>query len=952
MKENIEKFVKYASSLDGDEKGEAQVFCDRFFQAFGHDGYKEAGATLEFRVKSKKLTNFADLLWGERVLIEMKKKGAQLQSHRNQIFDYWWKLRPNQPKYSVLCNFNEFIIYDFAIQDEPLDRIKIEDLPDRYTAFNFMYTKAATPVFENNLEEVTRETADLVATVFNSLIDRGEDRARAQKFILQSIFTMFAEDYQLLPKDIFTQILLDCKNGQGNAYDLIQALFQQMNTKEQARGGRFKDVQYFNGGLFAQPEAIELTGDELNKLHKASSQKWNKVNPAIFGTIFQSSMGKEARHSFGAHFTSELDILKIVHPTIIQPWREKIAKAKSLADMKQLRKEIAEFKVLDPACGSGNFLYVAFRELKRIEMELLNKIHTDFPKSAGEIGIQSIVSIKQFHGIDYNPFAVELAKVTLMLAKEIAIKETKDWVDTMQIGLGFHMEKTLPLDNMNENLLFADALFTEWKNANVIIGNPPYQSKNKMQEEYGIEYLNKLWDAFEEVPGRADYCVYWFYKAHKELKEGGYAGLVGTNTIRQNYSREGSLDYIVNNGGVIFNAISTQPWSGDAVVFVSIVNWKKGDYEGKKKLYIEDSKGEQIEYIVDEINSSLTIEIDVSKSKVLECNLNPKSVFQGQTHGHKGFLLSTKKGKELIERDSRNANVVKPFLIGDVLVGKMRSQPDRFVIDFTLMDVMEAASYKEPYEIIKHTVLPEREAKAKGQEDENKAALENNPKVKVNKHHINFYNKWWKLSYGREDMLEAIKPLKRYITVPQVSKRATFEFVTTEISPNAALMVFPFEDDYTFGILQSCAHWEWWKANCSTLKGDFRYTTNTVWDTFPFPQNPTINDVKKIANSAKELRDKRNEIMIKHNFTLRDVYRILEEPGSNPLKDLHQKLDDAVLAAYGFGKRKDLLTQLLELNFEVASKIENGEEVQNPGLPKCVKNKKEFVSDDCVKIMN
>ncbi len=952
MKEKIEQFVKYVATLDGDEKGEAQVFCDRLFQAFGHEGYKEAGATLEFRVKSKKNTRFADLLWGERVLIEMKKKGAQLQSHRSQIFDYWWKLRPNQPKYSILCNFNEFIIYDFAIQDEPLDRIKIKDLPDRYTAFNFMYPKAATPIFENNLEEVTRETADLVAKVFNSLIERGEDSERAQRFILQSIFTMFAEDYQLLPKDIFTQILLDCKNGQGNAYDLLQALFQQMNTKAQARGGRFKDVQYFNGGLFAQPEAMELTDDELAKLHKAASQKWNKVNPAIFGTIFQSSMGKEARHAFGAHFTTELDILKIVHPTIIQPWREKIAKAKTLAEMKQLRKEIAEFKVLDPACGSGNFLYVAFRELKRIEMELLNKIHTEFPKSAGEIGTQSIVSIKQFHGMDYNSFAVELAKVTLMLAKEIAIKETKDWVDTMQIGLGFHMEETLPLDNMNENILFADALFLEWKSADVIIGNPPFQSKNKMQEEYGIEYMNKLWDAYTEVPGRADYCVYWYYKAHKELKENGYAGLVGTNTIRQNYSREGSLDYIVNNGGIIFNAISSQPWSGDAVVFVSIVNWRKGDYEGKKKLYIEDSKGEQIEYIVDTINSSLTIEIDVSKSKVLESNKNPKSVFQGQTHGHKGFLLSTTKGKELIEKDSRNANVIKPFLIGDVLVGKKRSQPDRYVIDFTLMDVMEAASYKEPYEIIKQAVLPEREARAKEQETENKAALEKNPNAKVNKHHINFYNKWWKLSYGREDMLLAIRQLKRFISVPQVSKRATFEFISKEINPNAALMVFPFDDDYTFGIIQSSAHWEWWKANCSTLKGDFRYTTNTVWDTFPFPQNPTINDVRKVANAAKELRDKRNEIMMKHNFTLRDVYRILEEPGSNPLKDLHQKLDDAVLAAYGFGKRKDLLTQLLELNFEVASKIENGEAVQSPGLPKCVKNKTEFVSEDCVKMEN
>jgi hypothetical protein len=952
MKESIDKFVKYASSLDGDEKGEAQVFCDRLFQAFGHDGYKEAGATLEFRVKSKKKTNFADLLWGERVLIEMKKKGAKLPSHRTQIFDYWWKLRPNQPKYSVLCNFSEFIIYDFALQDEPLDRIKLEELPDRYTAFNFMLPKAATPIFENNLEAATRETADLVAKVFNSLLERGENRDTAQRFILQSIFTMFAEDYQLLPKDIFTQILLDCKNEQGNSYDLIQSLFKQMNSKERARGGRFKEVEYFNGGLFAQPESMELTENELAMLHDAASQKWNKVNPAIFGTIFQSSMGAAARHAFGAHFTTELDILKIVHPTIIQPWREKISTAKTLTEMKDLRKELSQYKVLDPACGSGNFLYVAFRELKRVEMELLNKIHTEFPKSAAEIGTQSIVSIKQFHGMDYNQFAVELAKVTLMLAKEIAIKETRDWVDTMQVGLGFQMEETLPLDNMNKNILFADALFTDWAEAEVIIGNPPYQSKNKMQEEYGIEYLNKLWDAYPDVPGRADYCVYWFCKAHQKLKDGGFAGLVGTNTIRENYSREGSLDYIKDNGGIIFNAISSQPWSGDAAVSVSIVNWTKGDYNKPKFLYVANSKGEFDEYKLEEINSSLTVRVDVSKAKVLSCNKKPKSVFQGQTHGHKGFLLTVENGQELIRRNNKNANVVKPFLIGDVLVSKRNSQPDRYVIDFTTKDIMEAASFKEPYEILKSSVLPEREIKAKKQEEENKAVLDNNPNAKVNKHHINFLKKWWKLSYGREDMLDVIGKVKRYISVPQVSKRPTFEFISTEIHPNAALMVFPFEDDYTFGILQSSIHWEWWKAKCSTLEERLRYTTNTVWDTFPFPQNPRIADVKKVAKASKELRNHRNEVMNKHNYTLRDIYRILEEPGANPFKDAHQKLDDAVLAAYGFGKRKDLLTQLLELNCEVAEKIEKGEEVQSPGLPKFVKNKKEFVSEDCVKMIN
>lgn len=950
MKDRIVEFLKYTELLKGDEKGEAQVFCDRFFKLFGHEGYKEAGAILEFRVKNKKSTRFADLLWSNKVLIEMKKRGSQLKSHRSQIFDYWWKLRPNQPKYSILCNFDEFIIYDFSIQDEPLDHIKLKELSDRYTAFNFMFPKAATPIFHNNLEEVTRESANLVAEVFNSMINRNEDREGAQRFILQCVFTMFAEDYDLLPKDIFTQILLDCKEGKGDIYDLINGLFKQMDSKESAKGGRFKDVAYFNGGLFSHPDVIEMTNDELKKLYEAAAKKWNKVNPAIFGTIFQSSMGAASRHAYGAHFTSELDILKIVHPTIIKPWRDKIAQAKTLTEMKDLRKEISNFKVLDPACGSGNFLYVAFRELKRIEMELLNKIHIEFPKSASEIGTQSIISIKQFFGLDYNSFAVALAKVTLMLAKEITIKETRDWVDTKQIGIDFQMEETLPLDNMDENIICADALFTEWPESDVIIGNPPYQSKNKMQNEFGIEYLNMLRNSFSEISGLADYCVYWFYKAHNHMKVGNMSGLVGTNTIRQNYSRDSSLDYIIRNSGCIFNAVSSQPWSGDAVVFVSIVNWVKGNYSNQKKLYVEDENLEQVEYNVDEINSSLTLKIDVSRASILDCNKFPKLVFQGQTHGHKGFLLSIDKGKELIERDVKYAKILKPFLIGDILVGKKFSQPDRYVIDFGTMNILDASLYKEAYEIVKQTVLPARKIKANEQELMNKKALENNPNAKVNKHHINFYNKWWQLSYGRKDMIEMISGLKRYITCSRVSARPIFEFVSANINPNDALMVFAFEDDYTFGIIHSMSHIIWYQEKCSSLKGDPRYTTDSIWDTFPFPQFPKLIDVKKIAQAARELREKRNEIMSKHNYSLRDIYRILEQPGANPLKKYHEKLDDLVLSAYNFNKRKDLLAQLLELNLNVASRIEKGEEVQCPGLPKCVKNKSEFISEDCIKI--
>ena len=332
----------------------------------------------------------------------------------------------------------------------------------------------------------------------------------------------------------------------------------------------------------------------------------------------------------------------------------------------------------------------------------------------------------------------------------------------------------------------------------------------------------------------------------------------------------------------------------------------------------------------------------------MSCNTNPKLVFQGQTHGHNGFLLSNEKVYDLL--NSNNSKILKPFLIGDTLVGTSDKTPKRHVIDFTGLDIIDASSYKTLFDIIKNQVLPDRKAKAVKQENENAEALRKNAKAKVNKHHINFYNKWWQLSYGRQNLIKKLPEYSRYISCSRVSSRPIFEFISSEINPNDALMVFLLEDDYSFGIIQSIAHIKWYQEKCSSMKGDPRYTPTSIWDTFPFPQAPTLNNVKKVAEASIELRLKRNQIIEKYGYCLRDIYNILTEPGSNPIKDAHKKLDDAVFAAYGFSKRKDILSQLLELNFEVALKIENGESVQSPGLPVCVKKKKEFISEDSVKM--
>lgn len=958
----LQNFVDYAKTLTGDEKGEAQVFCDRLFIAFGHKGYKEAGATLEFRIKSKnkKGTSFADLVWKPRLLIEMKKRGEKPILHYKQAFDYWIHAVPNRPQYMVICNFDEFWIYDFDKQiDEPVDVVAIEDLPKRYTALNFLFPENPSPIFGNDREAVSRQAADKVAALFNSFIERGIDRPRAQRFVLQLVVAMFAEDIDLLPAGTVYRIVDDCRHHGQSVYDLLGGLFQQMNNPKPAKGGRFQKVRYFNGGLFATIDPIDLTPDELaligDEENGAATKDWSKVNPAIFGTLFQQSMDAEERHAYGAHFTSEADILRIVNPTIVKPWQERIAKAATMKDILMLRNDLLAFKVLDPACGSGNFLYVAYRELVRLEIALLAKLK----ESVSEKNYQeqakalSLISPHQFHGIDRDTFGVELAKVTLMLAKKLALDEAIATLGGTQSELPFDKDEALPLDNLDANFICGDALFVAWPKADTIVSNPPYQSKNKIQQELGRAYMNRVRDAYPDVDGRADYCVYWFRKAHDHLKAAQRAGLVGTNTIRQNYSRLGGLDYIVEKGGTITEAVSSMKWSGDAAVDVSIVNWINGKSSGKKRLYIQKgndpAQGWSYEEL-DKIGSSLSFATDVTQAKRIEANAARGGCFQGQTHGHEGFLLTSSEAIALIESDKKNADVIFPYLIANELIGGKSGLPQRYVIDFGAKELLSAQKYRRPFEIVQSRVLPDRQKAAREETKRNKEATDDDVEAKVNFHHRNFLNKWWMLSWAREDMIIAINKSERYIVCGQVTLRPIFEFVHKSIRPNAALIVFPFKDDYSFGILQSGIHWIWFVNRCSTLTGRYRYTSNTVFDSFPWPQEPTAGAVAKVAKAAVELRELRVKLKAAHDLSLRELYRSLELPGAHPLKDAQAKLDLAVREAYGMPKSADPLVFLLKLNAEVAAREEAGHSVIGPGLPPTIKDRSKYVTTDCLRM--
>ncbi|HWL95128.1 MAG TPA: DNA methyltransferase [Phycisphaerae bacterium] len=586
----LRDFVEWVRAhLTGDEKGEAQVFLDHLFKAFGRPRAPETGK-FETRVKTRDGgTTFADFVWKPIVLIEMKKRGADLSRHLQQAFDYWGRLVPGRPQYVVLCNFDEFWIYDFDQQvDEPMDRLTLEELPDRFGPLNFLFPTDEKPVFEVDRFEVTSKAADRLADCFKLLKQRNDvGHETAQRFILQLLISLFAEDIGLLPKYFVAGLVKECSSP-SKSYDLFNGLFTAMATPGGIPGGRFKEVPYFNGGIFQRPAPVELEPNELNHLNRALEAKWSHVSPDIFGTIFQHSMKQEDRRAYGGHYTTQIDIMKIVKPTIVDPWTTLIENATTLDELHKLRERLGRFRVLDPACGSGNFLYIAYKQIKRLEARLVDRIQERSSRDAVQRFIGHVTT-KQFFGLDINPFAVELAKVTMSLAHKLVI-------DELHID-----EKPLPLDNLDYNIHCIDALIdwpidgstppdyepkkprrhTEWPATDVIIGNPPFVGAKLLKPWRGADYVNAVRRAYPEVPGMADYCVYWFRRAHDHLPActaadpvAGRAGLVGTQNIRNNQSRVGGLDHIVKSG-VIVEAVENQPWSGEANVHVSIVNWVK-----------------------------------------------------------------------------------------------------------------------------------------------------------------------------------------------------------------------------------------------------------------------------------------------------------------------------------------------------------------------------------------
>ncbi|HWH43693.1 MAG TPA: DNA methyltransferase [Thermoleophilaceae bacterium] len=880
IRARLAAFAARWSVYEGTERGEAQTFLNELFACYGRERFDVAA------LEDPTAGGFMDLFWPDVCIIEMKapSEARRLNRHRAQVLDYWRRSADAAsgraaPPYVVLCAFRRLEIWEPGrFPDGPRVELDLIDLPEQYEVLLFL--AGSEPVFLGGQTAVTRDAVASVTELFHRLSERrAADRDVLRDFVLQAIWCMFAEDLGQIPEHRFTRLIDGLRSDKRrSSADDLGLMFERLDDATADRShGLYAGVPYANGGLFERPAHVHLEPEEIDLLRLACGFNWREVQPQIFGSLLEGALGHEQQWQLGAHYTHEADIQKVVQPSIVRPWSERIDALTTPADAAAAREDLMRYVVLDPACGSGNFLYVAYRELRRIE-DRLRRREADLRRDAGmqEQGTIDFYPLQNICGIELNSFAVALARVTLWMGHKLAVDE---------LGLA---ERTLPLEDLS-GLRAGDALRLEWPRADVIIGNPPFHGSQNLRRELGDEYVE--WLSREFRVGIKDYCVYWFRLAHDRLADGDRAGLVGTNSVSQNRARGVSLDYIADNGGVITDAVSKQPWPGQAVVNVSIVNWVKQPESPPGRFLLD---GEEVSGISPSLREAGSLE-------PVRLAANRGRSFQGPIPAG-DFYLTAEEAEGLLARDDAPyADVVRPYLIGDDIAEDPAQGPRRWIVDFDRRSLEDAMRYPAALDLVRQRVKPER--------DRNRDP--------------GFRERWWQFGRSRGAMRAAVEPLTRFICGNRIGKRFLYVWVDAATCPSDLTIVFAFDDDYSMGILLSSVHCEWARRRSSTLEDRPRYTPTTAFETFPWP-DATQAARDEIAGLARAIVARRSEVCRDRDIGLTDLYNAVDEGAYADLRDLHASLDIAVAHAYGWpasvvADLDEVCRRLTALNAEIAA---------------------------------
>ncbi|PHQ23657.1 SAM-dependent methyltransferase [Marinobacter guineae] len=810
--------------------------------------------------------------------------------------------------------------------------------------------------------KVTREVSTKLAELARSLERSGYDVERVASFLKRCLFTMFAEDVELLPRESFQNLLVDIKDRNPEAFpQAVKALWDTMNA-----GGYserlMQTVKRFNGGLFKNIDPIPLNASQIQLLIDASRADWRFVEPAIFGTLLERALDPRERHKLGAHYTPRAYVERLVMPTLIEPLREQWGDirgaaetllrqgkdAKALQQVQAFHYQLCQTHVLDPACGSANFLYVALEHMKRLEGEVLGFI-SELTRGQGVLESEGLtVDPHQFLGLELNPRAAQIAELVLWIGylqwhyrlndrldlPEPILKDFKN-IECRDALIEYDSREP-ELDDNGQPVTIWDGISmkaspttgelipdetgratvyryhnprrAEWPKADYIIGNPPFIGASTMRRSLGDGYVDAVRQVFKGVvPDSADFVMYWWHTAAENVRKGNAQrfGFITTNSLKQTFNRR-VLEPHLNDSKMPLSlafAVPDHPWvdgNDGAAVRIAMTVGVQGTQPGSLNRIVSEMKSESetrkvdIASVTGKIFSDLTIGADVASALPLTANLG--LTFPGiEPHG-KAFVVSPDEARELgLGKRSGLESHIRPYLNGRDLTGKPRNA---LVIDLFGLEIDDVKlRFPEVYQWVKERIKPERD---------------HNPRPSRR-------DKWWIFGEPCPKFRAALPPLSRYIATVKTAKHRTFQYVSSDTLPDSKLIACTLDQPEILGVLSSRVHTCWATAAGSALGvgNDPTYVKTKSFEAFSFPALDEAA-VAQIGKLATRVDAHRKEQLTEHpSLTLTGMYNVLEKLRASEkltdkektihqqglvsvLQELHDELDHAVFRAYGW----------------------------------------------------
>lgn len=903
IRERATRFSKeWATETNEDQW--AKTFWSRFFEIFG---VRERSLGL-YEKQVEKLggtKGYIDFFSPGSFIVEHKSAGKNLDSAYTQASDYALALSEDErPHYIIVSDFARIRLYDLEAKDGERElEFHLRDLPKYIRQFAFIAGLEVRTYREE--DPVNRKAIKLIIKLYSSLAADNYPKEDLGRLLVRLVFCFFADDTGIFEKDTLYRYLAlgDHKNhGFGAA---LSQVFEILNTKIPERQGNLDEdlsaLPYVNGGLFAgHIRSIFSTSQMREEVLRAAEFNWGAVSPAIFGSMFQFAMDatdSDLRHDFGAHYTSEKNILKVIDGLFLDGLKQELeAAGKNQNDLNTLWNKLASITLLDPACGCGNFLVVAYRELRHLELEIIKRLYdqkaVENPPSDFDIKKISKLSVEQMFGIELQSFPAEIAKLSLWLADHMANIELGNF-----FGRPF---SKLPLTEQ-PHILCANALTTDWKSLipknklYYILGNPPFIGSKIMTDDQRKE----ITEIFHNIKGAGtlDYVSGWYAKAGAYIQDTKIkCAFVSTNSITQG-EQVGTLwqDLVERYGIRIHFAHRTFKWSneapGRAAVYCVIVGFASFPPEKSTLFNYADVRSDPVEMTVSHINHYLVDAPDAfieSRSKpisdVPEMKIGNKPIDGGNylfTPEEKAeFLFKQPEAEKFFRRWLGSDEFINGYerwclYLGDASPEELRSMPE-------VMRRIEAVRLFR--EISKSA--PTR----KLAETPTRFHVENIPK-------------------------------SNYLVIPEVSsenrKYIPIGFLAPDILASNLLKVVANATLYHFGVLESEMHMAWTRTVCGRLESRYRYSKDIVYNNFPWPENPSAEQKHEVEQAAQAVLDARKQFP---NATLADLYDPDTMP--KPLLDAHHALDRAVDRCYGT-KKFSSEPERLEFLFEMYKKYLN-----------------------------